>query len=329
MVGVDDETGGSAEQQFYDVAGRWATDQRYGPVELINAACRALVDGLDSPSLRELAGASVDESFHDLRQLLGAALDELHLPEPGTVLTGYTVGAGGLLPRPATDTLRLKVTSTPVEASVGFQVQVYVNDVEVTSAGAGLGMDPYDLLVPTNRLIAVNEPRTVPIARCKCGEYGCGSTDVTLVRDGERVHWDWSKEVPMCRGVSFAADVYDAEVARLAADHSWETPDRAAGRLIMARLDGERLQSAGLQVSWVANYHRNPELFRIALQIDDAYQVFVDTPWRGRSAEDLAHEVCQTLDGPPYGWRASWHAIKRGVPEPPAIAGPSWHRYRP
>jgi hypothetical protein len=30
----------------------------------------------------------------------------------------------------------------------GFQVLVYVNDVKMTASGAGLGMDPYDVLVP-------------------------------------------------------------------------------------------------------------------------------------------------------------------------------------
>jgi hypothetical protein len=39
------------------------------------------------------------------------------------------------------DELRLAVETA--EHSVGgFQVQIYVNDVEMTSAGAGLGMDP-------------------------------------------------------------------------------------------------------------------------------------------------------------------------------------------
>lgn len=39
---------------------------------------------------------------------------------------------------------------------------VYVNDVEMTSAGAGLGMDPYDVIIPANLLVASPEPHTVP-----------------------------------------------------------------------------------------------------------------------------------------------------------------------
>jgi hypothetical protein len=174
--------------------------------------------------LCELAGASVRDSASDVGELLTRTLDELRIPYPGTVPTGYAVGVGGLVRRSTADVLCLAVTPAPSEAGGGFQVEVFVNGTEMTSAGAGLGMDPYDVLVPTNRLVATAQPRTVPIARCACGVYGCGSTDVTIVRDDDRVHWDWSIEVPMHRGVTFAADAYDAEVARMAADHFLGNP---------------------------------------------------------------------------------------------------------
>ena len=99
---------------------------------------------------------------------------------------------------------------------------VYLNDVEMTSAGAGLGMDPYHVIIPTNRLVASCEPRTTPIARCECGTYGCGATDITITRHGDRVRWDWLIEVPMNRGVSFDAADYDREISRVAFDQSWE-----------------------------------------------------------------------------------------------------------
>jgi hypothetical protein len=225
---------------------------------------------------------------------------------------------------PGDDLLRLEVTPASGDAGGGFQLQIYVNEVEMTSAGAGLGMDPYDVLVPTNRLVAASQPRTVPIARCTCGVYGCGSTDVTITRQGDRVHWDWSIEVPMNRGASFAASQYDLEVTRVAADHSWETAERTAGRLALTDMDRERLLTYGLRPSWVANNHRDHKLFRLALQIDGDYQVFVDTPWRDHSPEELALEVCTTLARNPREWSASWHAIKPTLIEPPDIAGPAW-----
>ncbi|MEU1360684.1 hypothetical protein ABZ356_12675 [Micromonospora zamorensis] len=329
MVGVTENGGGFAEQRLYDAVAQWNVETGYGLEDLIHAACQALVDGLDSSALRELAGASVNDSSWDTRELVGKSLEELGIPCPGTVPPGFTLAAGGSVARrPGVDSLRLEVSPVPGDAGGGFQVQVYVNGTEMTSAGAGLGMDPYDVLVPTNSLVAASQPRTVAIARCECGVYGCGSTDVTIMRDGDLVHWDWLLEVPMMRGVSFIAAEYDVEVARVAADHSWETPERAAGRRVLTGVDRERLLTYGLRPSWVANDYRDHKLFRVALQIGGDYQVFVDTRWHGRSPEELAGEVCATLALPPSTWHATWHAIIPTLIGPPKVAGPSWRPAR-
>jgi hypothetical protein len=95
------------------------------------------------------------------------------------------------------DTLRLAIAEAGSDAGGGFQVLIYVNDVEMTAIGAGLGMDPYDVLVPENRFVTGDEPHTIPVARCTCGAYGCGMTDATITRDGDRVRWDWDIEVPI------------------------------------------------------------------------------------------------------------------------------------
>lgn len=329
MAGVTEQDGGSAEQRLHDAVARWNVDTGYGLADLIDEACQALIDGLDSQALRELAGASVKDSSWDIRELVATSLDELDIPYPGTVAAGFTVAAGGgVARRLGVDSLRLEVVAAGDEAGGGFQVRVYVNDVEMTSAGAGLGMDPYDVLVPTNRLVVGFEPHTAPIARCGCGVYGCGSTDVTITRDGELVQWDWLIEVPMSRGASFVAKQYDDEVTRAYADHTWEIPERTAGRLVLTDMDRDRLGDYGLGSSWVANDYRDHELFRVALQIDGDYQVFIDTPWRGAGPEELARQVCATLARPPHEWRATWHAIKPSLTRPPTIAGPGWRQHR-
>jgi hypothetical protein len=230
-------------------------------------------------------------------------------------------------PRPAADTLALAVVPADAEVGGSFQVQVFVNGTEVTSAGAGLGMDPYDLIVPTNRLVATAEPHDVQIARCSCGDSGCTATTVTIVRDDDRVHWEWSGAVPLPHGVTFPAAAYDAEVARLAADHSWETAERTAGRLILTTVDRDHLDAYGLRMSWVANHYGEPGIFVVCLRLGD-YQVFVETPWAGHTPDQLAREVVRTLARPPREWTASWHAITPTLTDPPPIAGPRWRRYR-
>jgi hypothetical protein len=158
--------------------------------------------------------------------------------------------------------------------------------------------------------------------------YGCGSTDVTITGDGDLVHWDWSIEVPMNRGVSFATGQYEAEVERVAGDHSWETPERTAGRLVLTHLDRAALLVHGLAVSWVANDHRDPEQFRVALRLGDDYQIFLGTPWHDSSPEELAARVGETLARGPGKWRATWHAVKPTILGPPRIAPRSWRQER-
>lgn len=322
--GVTEPEQPSVGQRLYEEVTSWSADTGPGPAAMIDAAAQALIGGLDSPALRELAGASARDPAADLREPALRALEELAIPRPGTMPPGHSVpGGGGIAFRVAGDALRLAVTL----ATSGFQVEVHVNGVEMTSAGAGLGMDPYDLLVPVNRLVATEAPGTVPIARCDCGTYGCGSTDVTIVRRDDTVHWDWSIEVPMARGVSFAAADYDAEVARVAADHSWETPERTAGRLVLTGADRPALLRHGLELSWAATDHPDPEMFRVALRIGHEYQVFLEVAWRGRPPAELAREVGEILTRPPQTWRASWHAVGPGAPGPPAMAGRSWAPY--
>jgi hypothetical protein len=326
-VAVTENDSMPAEQRLHDAVARWVPDTGYGMSDMIDAACQALLDGLDSPALRELAGASPRDSSWDVRELAGRTLEELGIPQPGTVPAGHLVAAGGGVARRARiDVLRLAVAPADNAAGGGFQIQVYVNDAEMTSAGAGLGMDPYDLLIPTNRLLATPGPHTIPIARCGCGVYGCGSTDVTITGDGGLVHWDWLIEVPMNRGVSFATAQYDAEVERVAGDHSWETAERTAGRLVLTHVNRTALRAYGLAVTWVANDHRDPEQFRVALRLGDDYQIFLDTPWHDSSPEELAVRVCETLARGPSTWRASWHAVRPTILRPPAIARRSWRR---
>lgn len=218
------------EQRLFDAVARWRPEQGGGHRELIAAACTALAAGVDSPSLRELAGASVDDSYFDLRPLAERTLDELGVTRPGELRQVRVLPARDEIePHRGTDSLRLEVVE--VDESVGgFELQVFVNGVEMTEIAAGMSMDPNDVLVPTNKLIATPTPHEAPIARCGCGVYGCGTTDGVIVRDGDLVHWDWKHEVPMDRSVTFHAADYDAEMARLTSAYSWETPERTAGR---------------------------------------------------------------------------------------------------
>lgn len=61
-----------------DVAALWSFGDRSN-LDVVDAACDALVAGLDSPALRELAGVFREDSEWEVRILLPRALQELGL----------------------------------------------------------------------------------------------------------------------------------------------------------------------------------------------------------------------------------------------------------
>jgi hypothetical protein len=325
----------SRQLLLYDAATRWNAPPLWrGPDEVIEAAVNCLVDGIDSPSLRLLAGASPKDPADEIKALVEATLRELGLPEPGAMPRTKVIGRdGAVLSRLPRDTVRFEIASTEPELA-GHEVLVYVNEVEMTRLGAGMGMDPFDLLIPENRLVATATPRRVGIARCECGEYGCGSTDVVIVRDENAVHWDWESEAPIRGGVSFKADEYDAEVARIGADSSWERPEDTTARLTIGGADRERLASIGLRLDWVAKDHADHDFLKVALYLGNSdwdseepgYQVFLRVPRKGRTPQVVAAEALAILAGDPRNWSATWHATKRGTAVPPSLAGRKWRQ---
>ncbi|WP_088282146.1 hypothetical protein [Kineosporia sp. A_224] len=321
------------EQRLFDVASGWYPEPgAREPKRLIEAAVQCLVDGLDSPSLRILAGASSLDEPATIKELLEASLTELGIPRPDpSAPWKAVVHQGRVLSRRAADRVRFAVQLAD-DSVGGHEVLIFVNDVDVTRAGAGMGMEPFDLLIPRNRLVATKDPVRVPIARCDCGVYGCGSTDVTILRDGDVVHWEWAVEKPMGQGVTFAADEYDVEVARVAADRRWERPEDTSARLVLEDSDRTHLASHGLKLDWVAKDYRNPRLLLVALSTGNndyrsaeaGYQIFVRFGRADRTPEAVAAEAVDHLGLVPSTWQASWRATKPGVEVPPAMAGADW-----
>jgi hypothetical protein len=77
-----------AAGRLYEAAVQWATSQD-SATRVVNAACDALVDGLDTPSLRMLAGVSLRQlrgADREITDLLAATLAELGIafPTPGS-----------------------------------------------------------------------------------------------------------------------------------------------------------------------------------------------------------------------------------------------------
>lgn len=140
----------STRQRLYEAATRWSFDQGVDNAFLIDAATDALVSGVDSPTLRELAGAARHRDTEELRGLLDTALRELMLPRPrGIALSDVVADDGTVVPRTPAETVRFEVAAA--DAYDGFQVLVFVDDVEMTSRAAGVGMGPGSLFAHGRR----------------------------------------------------------------------------------------------------------------------------------------------------------------------------------
>ncbi len=314
------------EQRLAEVARQWQGRRRVftagadglsrgSGAPLIEAAVQALVDGLDSPSLCELAAARPDADCDQLERLLASAMQELGIAKlsdlPGDLEQIELAVARES--REPTDAIRFEIVLAD-ESVGGHEVRIFANEVELTELGAGMGMSPFDLLIPHNQLIADAEDHRVGIARCDCGVYGCGGTDVVIVRDGDTVHWDWSSEQ---RGLSFPAKAYDAEVARIAADHSWERPEDTAARLVLTGVDTETLASRELSLSWAGRWQRGTDDFVLAL-MNGSTQILLHVAMAQKSPEQIAEELLSIFAQPPETWSAGY---LNGRPE---MAGPGW-----
>lgn len=195
------------------------------------------------------------------------------------------------------------------DAPVEDVVEVRVDGRELTAAGAGLGMPAWDVLGLTHAWAARDEPHTEPFARCGCGTYGCGSTDVTISREPGLVRWRFTLEVPGIDEVAFDEDAYDAEIARSLADHSWERPSVTAGRLVRERLDHRGLADRGLTLLWAARNFKDAHCFEVCLALVEGearYQLRVGFSDDFADPARTADRMMRLLRRPPTEWDAEW-----------------------
>ncbi|WP_177181904.1 hypothetical protein [Streptomyces sp. TLI_105] len=111
-------------------------------------------------------------------------------------------------------------------------------------------------------LWASREPRRVELSNNDCDTGCCGGVFVTIQRRGGHVEWmSWENtndiRVPIPPEVRFDAAQYDAELARVVADHSWEAPVDTAARLLAHRI---------VATGWYKRWDCQPSLHGIRVQ---------------------------------------------------------------
>ncbi|MDN3239530.1 hypothetical protein [Glycomyces tritici] len=122
------------------------------------------------------------------------------------------------------------------------------------TCGYAMPRSPECLLHKGDGLRATAEPREVKLAEPDCTEGCCGALRAEVKRDEANGHveWEvWHTRSPQRRErFKFDAAAYDAEIARAAADFTWEWPARRAARLLRERLHAE----PGLLSEWECRF---------------------------------------------------------------------------
>ena len=207
------------EHDLYEAAALWWNRPRDIPA-LVDAACDALVAGLDSEGLAELAGVSTAESVVTMRELVGRVFEELDLVWPPTAddLPAFRYGRDVA----HLSTLRLSIDRVDTEWFVAEpMVTIHIDEENWTARAGRSGMHPDDIFRPVNQL-AAGDPTVVLISQSnECGVLGCGGISIRIARDGDRVVWEWLDNGAITQRHAVDAAVYDAEVTRAAADRSW------------------------------------------------------------------------------------------------------------
>jgi hypothetical protein len=187
-----------------------------------------------------------------------------------------------------------------------------------------MGLDPDDILAEPCRLRGNAELSAITIARCGCGVLGCGSIEIEIRRSEDRVVWSL-EEYFGDRSVelSFRMGPYDAEIDRALNDHTWETPDRTAARLLKASVNRESLALNNLRFDWASQI--DSDTFTVSLTLQPGpYQLLVHLPWRDESPSEIAKISAELLEQDPSTWpRVAWYPQSPGL-GPPSIKGRGW-----
>lgn len=295
-------------------------------LRIVHAATDALVAGLDSPSLRILAGQPPDE-HEETSRLLDASLEELNLRQPAPLRSRRS----RLHQRLTRDRIRFELGQADAEYDAR-ELRVYVNERPVLAADV-VGADPHHLLFPNNVLVATEAEHIAGVGRSR-KIVDDVSTYVVISRHGDAVYWDWGEQWIGDGDDAYVFDAaeYDREVARISTDRSSENAEELVRRGVFEGVESDALRGWGLELFWVNRDHRNPQQIEVTLHsLTDGSghpSLFVSLrfSWDGRSPEQAVQAILQRLQQSPRRWPATYLFSRDTPRRRPEIAGWRWRR---
>ena len=106
-------------------------------------------------------------------------------------------------------------------------------------------------------------------------------------------------------------------------DHSWETLDRTAARILTSIVDHSTLAENNLKYQWASGRIRGAT-FTVSLGgPEGCHQILVHLEWKEQSAEEIAREAARLLKTDPNQWPdIVWY----GEECKPPFKGPAWRK---
>jgi len=221
------------------------------------------------------------------------------------------------------NTIAFRVVPSPDTNDHEVRILVDGNDFIKQHWPGMMGMDPDDVL-SYRELLPRDEAHEVTVVRCGCGVVECGSVGVEIFVKGNFVLWDsWQRHKgrPPAETLVFSRSEYMKAVKDAVEDHSWETPDRTAARILASLVEHRALALNNLKYQWASGRIRKSTLaISLALQPSEA-QIIVYFPWNEQTPDEIAHEAANLLKTDPNEWPdAVWYDQKTALP----FMGPGW-----
>ncbi|THV29485.1 hypothetical protein [Glycomyces paridis] len=139
--------------------------------------------------------------------------------------------------------VRITVPAPSSDSDVRVNVLVDGMPLAERHLGDGGPENPETVLQSGAGLSAGTEPHEILLGNASCGDSRCCRPFIADVRlDAETGEVEWatrSTESAEPRTYRFDADAYAAEIAKAAADFTWEWPARRAARFLRERLEAE------------------------------------------------------------------------------------------
>lgn len=181
---------------------------------------------------------------------------------------------------------RLTLQILPSPESNDHQVRIWVDEQDWLGSEF-LGIDPPEFFAQFK--VRSSSPSRILVGRCTCGVVGCGDFYVEVARSDPHISW----RAHSGYNATFFVSQYDNEIAKGAADTTWEDVGRQVERLVGAIL-ADSVTSDGFAFQWASTRFIPSTVIKLSYQRGSLQRMF-EFSWDGISENTATTRARQFL----------------------------------